>query len=107
VGLAHIVATNLQIPPTIRGLSESDGVITTIKRIKKQFLAWDEDPVSEITLTCHESLLPGLESMSDGADYSWLKRDSTSWYKILSTLTAVQDGRDGCRSQKHTRQDRN
>jgi hypothetical protein len=102
-GLAHILVTNLQIPPTIGG----DGVITTIKRTKKQFLAWDEDPGRSVTLTCHESLLPALVPMSEGAAFAWLKRDSTAWSRIVSSLTAVDDDKDVCRSRKHAPENRN
>jgi len=108
VGLAHILATiNLQSPPTISGPSERDGVLTTMKRTKKQFLTWDEDPATSITLTCHESLLPALEPMSEGADFAWLKRDSTTWSRIVSSLTAIDDDKDGCRSHKHIPENRN
>jgi hypothetical protein len=79
-------------------------VLTTIKRTKKQFLAWDENPGTAITLSCSESLLPGLEPMSEGVDYAWLTRDTTAWYKILSSIA---DDKDRFRFQDHPLQDRN
>jgi len=65
-------------------------MIDTIKRTKKQFLVRDEEPAIGIVLESHDSLAPGLESMSDGANYALLKQDFKSWYKLF-TLTILKE----------------